>query len=174
MKRRIKKLLDYRKSHEEKCFKAIFNSSMIIGAVIFGLIAFKYNEPKKMASSDIDYCKEKVEKISKNDLRDYVEVINQLKENGYEVSVDYENYKITVSYTDQNSEKIIFSKTKNENISYKRDLSYAESNQIIVALVVGVIGSVGGPVALIIISAIFLVICYIIEWIQKIAEKIKK
>ena len=61
MNRKIKKLLDYCKSHEEKVFNAMFNSSMIIGAVIFGLIAFKYNEPKKMTRSEVEkaivaYC----------------------------------------------------------------------------------------------------------------------
>lgn len=174
MKRKIKKLLDYCKSHEEKVFNAMFNSSMIIGAVIFGLIAFKYNEPKKMTSSDVEYCKERIEKISKNEFWESVEIINQLEKKGYRVWIDYENSKITIDHVHGNSEMVIFQKIKNEDISLKKDLSDAKNNQIIDTILAGVVGVIVSPVVIIIILAIFFVICYIIEWIQKNAEKIKK
>ena len=69
---------------------------------------------------------------------------------------------------------IIFQKIKNEDISLKKDLSDAKNNQIICTILAWAAGVIVGPVVIIIILAIFLVICYIIEWIQKIAEKIKK
>lgn len=174
MKRKIKKLLEYCKSHEEKVFNAVFNSSMIIGAVIFGLIAFKYMEPKKMTSSDIEYCKERIEKISKSNFWESVEIINQLEKKGYSVEIDYETFKITIDYVYRNSEKIIFQKTKNEDISFKQDYSNAENLKIIGTILVGAAGVIVGPVVITIILAIFLVIGYIIECIQEIAEEIKK
>ena len=178
MKRRIKilivKVQEYRKSHEKKVINVVFYGSMIVGAVIFGLIEFKGMEPKKIANSDIAYCKERIEKISENEFCESVEIINQLEKKGYDVKIDYKNSEIAVSYADENSEMVIFQKIKNEDISLKKDLSDAKNNQIIYTILVGVIGVIGGPVVIIIILAIFLVICYIIEWIQKIAEKIKK
>lgn len=178
MKRRIKilivKVQEYCKSHEKKVINVVFYGSMIVGAVIFGLIEFKGMEPKKIANSDIAYCKERIEKISENEFWESVEIINQLEKKGYDVKIDYKNSEIAVSYADENSEMVIFQKIKNEDISLKKDLSDAKNNQIIYTILAGVIGVIGGPVVIIIILAIFLVICYIIEWIQKIAEKIKK
>ena len=178
MKRRIKilivKVQEYCKSHKKKVIDVVFYGSMIVGAVICGLIEFKGMEPKKIANSDIAYCKERIEKISENEFWESVEIINQLEKKGYDVKIDYKNSEIAVSYADENSEMVIFQKIKNEDISLKKDLSDAKNNQIIYTILAGVIGVIGGPVVIIIILAIFLVICYIIEWIQKIAEKIKK
>ena len=174
MIRNIKKLLDYCKSHEEKVFNAMFNSSMIIGAVIFGLIAFKYNEPKKMTSSDVEYSNERKEKISKIEFWESVEINIQLEKKRYRVLIDFKISKITIDHVHGNSEMVIFQKIKNEDISLKKDLSDAKNNQIIDTILAGVVGVIVGPVVIIIILAIFFVICYIIEWIQKNAEKIKK
>lgn len=178
MKRRIKilivKVQEYCKSHKKKVIDVVFYGSMIVGAVICGLIEFKGMEPKKIANSDIAYCKERIEKISENEFWESVEIINQLEKKGYDVKIDYKNSEIAVSYADENSEMVIFQKIKNEDISLKKDLSDAKNNQIIYTILAGVIGVIGGPVVIIIILAIFLVICYIIEWIQKNAEKIKK
>ena len=96
------------------------------------------------------------------------------KKKGYRVWIDYENSKITIDHVHGNSEMVIFQKIKNEDISLKKDLSDAKNNQIIGTILAGAAGVIVGPVVIIIILAIFLVICYIIEWIQKIAEKIKK
>lgn len=178
MKRRIKNLIvkiqEYCKSHKKKVIEVVFYGSMIVGAVIFGLIGFKFMEPKKIANSDIEYCKERIEKISKNDFWQSVAVINQLEKNGYDVEIDYENSEIIVSYADENSEEIIFQKTKNEDISLKKDLSDARNMQIVDTLGVALLGVLGGPVVFFIILEIWSVVCYIIEWIQKIAEKIKE
>lgn len=183
MKRKIKNLIvkiqEYCKSYEEKVIDVMFCCSMIVGAVILGLIGFKGEEPKKIISSDIAYCKERIEKISKNDFWESVEIINQLEKKGYDVKIDYENSEITVSYVDEYSEEIVFSKNKNGFISYKVvNSSNVKNNQVIDAFVFGLIGVVIGPAVLIIIvlicGCIWCVVCYIIEWIQKIAVKIKK
>lgn len=178
MKRKIKNLIvkiqEYCKLHEKKVIDVVFYCSMIVGAVIWVLIGFKFMEPKKMANSDIAYCKERIEKISKNEFWKSVAVINQLEKNGYDVEIDYENSEIIVSYADENSEEIIFQKTKNEDISLKKHLSDARNMQIFYTLGTAFIGVVGGPVVFLIILVIWCAVCYIIEWILKIAEKIKE
>lgn len=178
MKRRIKilivKVQEYCQLHNKTAFDVVFDCSIVVGIVILGLIEFLSLEPKKMTSSDVEYCKERIEKISKNEFWESVEIINQLEKKGYRVWIDYENSKITIDHVHGNSEMVIFQKIKNEDISLKKDLSDAKNNQIIGTILAGVVGVIVGPVVIIIILAIFFVICYIIEWIQKIAEKIKK
>ena len=178
MKRKIKNLIvkvqEYYKLHEKKVLDVVLCCSMIVGAVILGLIGFKGEEPKKIISSDIAYCKERIEKISKNEFWESVEIINQFEKKGYRVWIDYENSKITIDHVHGNSEMVIFQKIKNEDISLKKDLSDAKNSQIIDTILAGFVGVIVGPVVIIIILAIFFVICYIIEWIQKNAEKIKK
>lgn len=178
MKRRIKilivKVQEYCQLHNKKAFDVVSDCSIVVGIVILGLIVFLSLEPKKMTSSDVEYCKERIEKISKNEFWESVEIINQLEKKGYHVWIDYENSKITIDHVHENSEMIIFQKIKNEDISLKKDLSDAKNNQVIGTILAGAAGVIVGPVVIIIILAIFLVICYIIEWIQKIAEKIKK
>ncbi len=178
MKRKIKNLIvkiqEYCKLHNKTAFDVVFDCSIVVGIVILGLIGFLSLEPKKMTSSDIEYCKERIEKISKNEFWESVEIINQLEKKGYRVEIDYENSQITIDYAHENSEMIIFQKIKNEDISLKKDFSDAKNNQIIGTILVAVVGAVGGPVVFLIIVAIFLVICYIIERIQMIAEKIKE
>lgn len=174
MKRKIKNLIvkiqEYCKLHKKTVENVAYSSSIIVGCVILGLIGFKCTEPKKMTSLDIDTCKERIEKIYKNDFCESVEIINQLEKKGYDVKIDYEKSEIIVSYADENSEEIIFQKTKNEDISLEKDLSDARNMQIVVAL----LGVLGSPVVLFIILVIWSVVCYIIEWIKKIAEKIRK
>lgn len=175
MKRKIKNLIvKYCKLRNKTAYDVVLDCSKVVGIVILGLIGFLSVEPKKMTSSDIEYCKERIEKISKSNFWESVEIINQLGKKGYSVEIDYETFKITIGYAYRNSEKIIFQKTKNEDISFKQDYSNAENLQIIGTILVGAAGVIVGPVVITIILAIFLVIGYIIECIQEIAEEIKK
>lgn len=178
MKRKIKNLIvkiqEYCKLHKKTVENVAYSSSIIVGCVILGLIGFKCTEPKKMTSLDIDTCKERIEKIYKNDFCESVEIINQLEKKGYDVKIDYEKSEIKVSYADKNSEEIIFSKIKNGFISYKVNSSNVKIEQMMATFGLGVGGVWIGPVGIAVVLAIFKSVCYIIEWIKKIAEKIRK
>ena len=172
MKRKIKNLIvkiqEYCKLHKNEVFKVVFRSSLIVcgigGTVIFGSIGFKLMEPKKMTSSDIGYCKERIEKISENNFWESGAVINLLEKEGYDVEMDYESSKITVSYANEESEKIIFSKTKSGFILYKVDIHNVKYDQTMATFGLGFLGGIVGCVT-------DLMIVFIIRNIQAIFKR---
>lgn len=177
MKRKVKdliiKILEYSKLHEKMVFNVIFYASMIIAAIILGIIGFKYNKPEKVTNAEIEYFKGMVKELVNSKFKDSLKIIKKMEGKGYIVDLNYENSEVIINFTESTKGEIIFSNLSDDDISAKVSYSEAKEEQQVTAIFIAAFGIVVGPIGVLVILVIIMGICYIIEGVQKLKKKLK-
>ncbi len=168
MKRKIKeKVMAHFGEDKQAVFDTVVWCVIILCVVIAGVIGYKGSEPKKINGSDTKYAKEMVGKIVKDGFYSSADIINQMKKNGFDVKLDYNNTEIEVCYANKNSEKIIFSQNKDGVITSKVSNSETKRKQIGTAISYGLSGILIGVAVLVVISMLWIWYGSVIEFFKR-------